>query len=102
MQFNCSQLWQAYLDKKEARKRAIVARMNLDMWIKGEIVYLRQSCACTRDQYFYKLAELILDYAHATYEPTELANFLKDIAGLQSRLNEYDAKRAQQKEDAPA
>ncbi len=101
MQFNFTQLWQEYQSKKEARKRAVVTRMELDMWIKADIVYLRQLRTCTHDRYFHKLAELVLDYAHATYEPTELANFLKEIAGLQSRLNEYDAKRVQ-KEDVPA
>lgn len=93
MRMSLTQLWQAYQDKKEARNRAIVARMKLDMWIKAAIVYLRQLKTVNHDKYFNKLAELLLDYAHATYEPTELAVFLKDIAGLESRLREYDAKR---------
>ena len=101
MQFNFTQLWQAYLDKKEARKRAIVTRMELESWIQGDIVYLRQLRTCDHDRYFYRLAEFMLNYAHATYEPGELAKFLKDIAGLELRLHEYDAKR-EKKEDAIA
>ena len=91
MRLSPSQLWQAYQEKKEARKRAIVARFDLDQWIDGVVLYRRRFQTVSDDEYFHRLAERMLDYAHATYDPSELAKFLVKIARNEQELREYDA-----------
>ena len=94
MRFNFTQLWTIYQEKKEARKRAIVTKADLDQWIQGALVYRRRLRTMTDEEWFYRVAESLLDYAHATYEPRELAKFLNNIVDRELSVREYDARQA--------
>ena len=91
MNFSFQQLWQAYEDKKEVRRRAIVARAELEQWIDCAIVFRRRLKTVSDDEYYRMLAEKFMDYAHATYNPVELAKFLKNLVEVEQQIREYDA-----------